>query len=305
MPKLLLTRAFAIVLSGLSILGGAHAAPGEDPLTRAIPANPTWLTPQAPLRLHGTSYYVGTGGLSVVLIDTADGLILVDAALPQTVSTVEGNIRALGFRVEDIRYILSTEAHHDHAGGLAAIARDSGAVVITSPLAAEALAKGQAPAEDPQTPNLEAFPAVSRIKPLNDGETLRLGTVTVTAVFTPGHTPGSVSWTWRSCERDDCKTIVFASSLNAVGSRAFRFTDQPNLVATFRRSFGRVAALDCDILISAHPDNSGLNIKLAAVETSRSPNPLIDDGACRTYADRAAGRLDAQLAREASAPKKD
>ena len=293
-----LTKAFIISLSSLSVLGCANAIAEEDPLTKAIPANPAWLTAQVPLRLHGNTYYVGTGGLSAVLIDTSAGLILIDAALPQTVSALEDNIRALGFRVEDIRYILSTEPHHDHAGGLAAIARDSGAVVVTSPLAAQAIAQGRAPVDDPQNPNLEIFPSVTNVMAINDGETINLGNVTITAVFTPGHTSGSVSWTWRSCEQDGCHDVVFASSLNAVGASDFRFTDHPDLVETFRHSFERVAGLDCDILISAHPDGSGLDTKLTVLQASRTPNPLLDDSACKTYVGRAIDRLNARLLRE-------
>ncbi|MEG0819625.1 MAG: subclass B3 metallo-beta-lactamase, partial [Brevundimonas sp.] len=239
------------------------------------------------------------GGLSLVLIDTGDGLILIDGALPQTVAATEASIRHLGFRVEDIRYILNTEAHYDHSGGLAALARDSGAQVITSPIGAAALRTGRVDAHDPQAANIPEHPPVPNVRGIEDGEAVRLGDTAVTAVFTPGHTPGSVSWTWKTCEGETCVDVVFASSLNAVANGAFTYRAHPDVTATLRASIDRIEALPCDLLISAHPDNSGGDVKIAALEAGVTPNPFLDPSACRAYAERARGRLQARLDREA------
>ncbi|MGH7019056.1 MAG: subclass B3 metallo-beta-lactamase, partial [Brevundimonas sp.] len=235
----------------------------------------------------------------LVLIDTGDGLILIDGALPQTVAATEANIRQLGFRVEDIRYILNTEAHYDHSGGLAALARDSGAQVITSPIGAAALRTGRVDAHDPQAASIPEHPPVPNARGIEDGEAVRLGDVAVTAVFTPGHTPGSVSWTWKTCEGEACVDVVFASSLNAVANGAFTYTAHPDVTATLRASIDRIEALPCDLLISAHPDNSGGDVKIAALQAGAVPNPFLDPSACRAYAERARGRLQARLDREA------
>lgn len=101
------------------------AAPAtDDPLTRpmAVERAQEWLKPLPPEKIFGTSYLVGFGGLSVALIDSGDGLILIDGALPQAAPMILDNVRRLGFDPKDIKFILSTEPHYDHAGGLAALA---------------------------------------------------------------------------------------------------------------------------------------------------------------------------------------
>lgn len=290
----------AALAAGLSLLLQA-APPADDPLTRPIPPNnPDWLKPQTPVRVYGNTYFVGTATLSLVLIDTGDGLILIDGALPQTAGMIEANIRRLGFRMEDIRYILNTEAHFDHSGGIAALARDSGAQVIASPAGAQALRAGHVLDGDPQASGLPGMPAVPNARGLSESETLTLGTVTVRMIPTPGHTPGSASWTWSSCEGDVCKTVVFASSLNAVAAAPFTYTGHPEVTATLTASIDRVDRLDCDVLISAHPEVSGGDRKLAAVEAgATTPNPFLDPQACHAYAQRARDGLATRLAREA------
>lgn len=273
----------------------------DDPLTRPIPSNPDWLVPQTPVKIYGNTYFVGTQGLSIALIDTGQGLILIDGAVPQAVGDIEASIAKLGFRIQDVRYILNTEAHFDHSGGIAALARDSGARVIAAPAGAEALRAGRVLEADPQAAHIEAFPAIPTARAIGDGETLTLGDVTVRAVFTPGHTPGSASWTWSSCEAGVCLSVVFASSLNAVTAAPFTYAGHPEATQDLRASIARVEGLDCDILISAHPNNSGGIEKLAGRVANATPNPFIDPNACKAYGVRARGILDQRLATETAA----
>ncbi|CDG83473.1 subclass B3 metallo-beta-lactamase [Janthinobacterium agaricidamnosum] len=275
-----------------------------DPLTRPIasPYAKEWLKPQRPLRIHGDTYYVGFGGLSLVLIDSKAGLILIDGALPQAVPAIAANIQQLGFNIEDVKYILNTEAHFDHAGGIAALARDSGAITVSSPAGIAALAGGHVLANDPQAGQIDAFAPVSKLQAIGDGETLHLGNTAISAHFTPGHTPGSTSWSWRSCQNGQCVDIVFGASLNAVSADRFHFSAAANQSSTavFRSGIRNFAQLPCDILISAHPDHSGFDQKLQQAARQPASNPFIDPQACRNYAAKYEQKLDARLAREAA-----
>ncbi|PJJ20994.1 metallo-beta-lactamase class B [Janthinobacterium sp. OK676] len=303
LPKTLLSIALAAMALPLTAHG---ATPAADPLTQPIasPYAAQWNRPQQPARIHGDTYYVGVGGLSVVLIDTRDGLILIDGALPQSVAAIKEHILELGFRLEDIKFILNTEAHFDHSGGIAALARDSGAQVVASPLGAQALRAGSVLAADPQAGEIEPMPAVENVREIADGETLQLGDVTVTARYTPGHTPGSTSWTWVSCEdaeRTDCLNVVFGASLTPVGADDFHFigdAGHADLTPAFRRTMRDFAKLPCDILISAHPDHSGGDRKLTQLLEGVTPNPFIDAQACGSYAAKNEAKLDARIAKE-------
>ena len=258
-----------------------------------------WNAPREPFRVFGNTYYVGTAGLSSILIASDQGLILLDGGLPQSAPRIDAGIRKLGFDTADIRLILNSHAHYDHAGGIAALQRASGATVGASREGARAIENGGPLRDDPQFAFGKSgrFPGVKRVQVVRDGEVLRVGDVAVTAHFTPGHTPGGTTWTWRACEGERCLDLVYADSLTPVAAPGFRFggtPGRPGAGSTLRRSIARVAALPCDILLTAHPDASAL----AGASALDQPGALVDPRACRAYADRMAQRLDQRLEEE-------
>lgn len=300
-----MSRTGVLIAAVMTLTGTAAAqdADRNDPLLRPIAADyaKQWLEPQTPVRMHGQSYYVGFQGLGVVLIRTDAGLVLVDAGVPQAVRAIQANIRKLGFDPRQIKYILITEPHWDHAGGAAALARDSGATVIAGEAAVAELRRGNVGKDDPQASIHEPMPGVSRIRGVRDGEALRIGGVTITARATPGHTRGSTSWQWQSCEGKSCATFVFAASINPVSADDYRFSGHPERVALLRRGAAKLAALRCDVAIPSHPGTNDTLEHLAALERSRTPNPMIQAGACTALAKTYADRLDARLAKEKAA----
>jgi metallo-beta-lactamase class B len=258
-----------------------------------------WNVAHEPFRLFGNTYYVGTA-LSSLLIVTVDGLILLDAGLPQSAPLLDDNIRKLGFSSREIRFIINSHTHFDHAAGIAAMQRESGAEVLASPAAVEPLATGHYHPDDPQLAFGDTFPPTSNIRTVSDGETLQLGNQAITVHFTPGHTPGGTSWTWQSCEGDRCMNMVYADSLTAVSAPGYRFTDHPEVVAALRQSIAVVAALPCDIMVSTHPEVSGLFGKLERARATGSEDAFIDHAACTDYASGAVRTLETRLASESA-----
>ena len=300
-PGVILT---SLLLVPLAAADGRTALKADPPKKCEFCAS--WNAVQAPFRVFGNTYYVGVAGLSSVLIASEKGMILLDGGLPQSAPLIDASIRKLGFRTEDLRLIVNSHAHYDHAGGIAALQRASGAIVAASASGARAIERGQPPADDPQFAfgkDANGFPAVEGVKVVADGETLRVGDLAVTAHLTPGHTPGSTTWTWRSCEGSRCLEIVYADSLNPVAAPGFRFTGDgtrsKSIEATFRRSISAVGSLPCDILLAVHPSFAGMEDKLRRRREQPGSEPFVDPGACRTYAADAAKRLDQRVADEA------
>jgi len=259
-----------------------------------------WNASQAPFRIYGNSYYVGVHGLSSILITSDRGHILIDGALPQSAPKIAASIRALGFRVEDVKLILNSHIHFDHAGGIAELQRLSGAEVAASASSVEALRSGHSGPDDPQFGHLPAFPQVNRVHVFQDHEVLHVGPLQVTAHLTPGHTAGGTSWSWRSCERARCLDIAYVDSLTAVSGDTFFFTRNatyPNVLEDFAHSLAVVSALPCDILLTPHPEASDLWNKLARRDAGDA-DALVDTAACRHLADAARKRLEERIAEE-------
>lgn len=259
-----------------------------------------WGDPAPPARLYGNTYYVGTCGISAILITGAAGHVLIDGGIPEAAPLVLANIKAAGFDPRDVRWILSSHEHFDHAGALAALQRATGAKVAALPAAAQVLESGKADPADPQYGGLDAFPAVHVDKRLTDGEKLTLGNITLTARATLAHAAGSTSWTWQSCDdQGKCLTIAYADSASAISAKGYRFTDHPERIAAVRQGYTRIAELPCDLLVTPHPGASDLFARLAGTA------PLVDPTACRAYAAAATARFDQRLSDEAAAQAKE
>jgi metallo-beta-lactamase class B len=268
--------------------------------------NPEWSQPQKPSRIYGNTYYVGTRGLSAILITSPQGMVLIDGTLPKNASQIEANIKALGFRLTDVKLILNSHAHSDHAGAIAALVHDSGARVEASEAGAKALMLGGKDPEDPQFGDAPPFPPVADVTIVRDGEVVHLGELALTAHYTPGHTPGSTTWTWQACQAGRCENIVYADSLGAMSVDGFHFTDDaahPHRVEDYQHGIDVIAALPCDILITPHPDQSDFLERVARRDAGVRPNPIIDTGACRAYAANGLATLEARLAKERAEPK--
>lgn len=264
-----------------------------------------WDAPQDPFPIYGGSYYVGPQGVASVLITSPKGHILIDGGTPKSAATIIEHIRRLGFKPEEIKYILVSHEHFDHAGGLAQLQRVSGATVLTSLAAKPVLESGKPNRGDPQFGALPDIEPVENVQAVGDGDVVTVGPLAVKANYTPCHTQGGITWTWTAIEPAGTMNMVYADSLNAFGLNGFRYSGNPHYPsakADIERSIARVAALPCDILVSAHPEASGL-FERHARQANEGSTAFIDREACRRYAEAGRQRLEKTLTQEAAARK--
>ncbi len=248
-----------------------------------------WNDRAPPRRIFGNTYYVGTCGITALLMTSAQGHMLLDGATEPAGPAIAANIEALGFKLADIKFILNSHEHSDHAGGLAYLQRVTGAEVLAREPSVTTLQRGASDRDDPQSGVLEKSPPVANVRLLPEDQTVRIGDLALTAHATPGHAPGSTSWTWLSCEGSQCLRMVYADSLTAASDKTYRFSDHADYLAAFQRSIDTVALLPCDILITPHPLASDLFARFDGKA------PMADSSACKRYADNAHDNLERRL----------
>jgi metallo-beta-lactamase class B len=296
-------RKSLLVLAGLSLFSGCTAAPAGPVMPPAEPAAPDlatacsgrdgWSEPAPPAHIYGNTWFVGTCGITALLVTSDAGHVLIDGATEQAAPLIAASVEALGFRLADVKWIVSSHEHHDHVGGLAELQRLTGAKVAAGSAAAPLLSIGGWSPDDPQAPVLEGYPPVTVTRILADGEALQLGPIRLTMVESPAHSPGSASWTWTSCEAGDCQSIAYADSLTTISADGYRFAQHPQRVQAVHAGLDRVATLTCDILLTPHPSASGMFERMAGRQ------PLRGERACTGYAEKARSAFAARLDREA------
>ena len=279
-----------LVLSFSAVAASAADAPAGDQKPFECNRCTQWNAAVDPYRLAENSWYVGTQGLASVLVVDDAGLILIDGGLPQSAARILDNVRKAGFDPADIRWILNSHAHFDHAGGIAALARITGAKVATGRKGVIALTREAYHPDDPQAGYGDAarFPSITDVRAVDGGDSVTVGRTKLTAIASPGHAPGGMSWTWKSCSAERCRDVVYLDSLNAVSTSDYRFTDHPETLKDLRSSIDRLGALPCDVAVAAHPDQ----LPAAAKDASSQ---------CAAYADAARERLEQRLQKETTA----
>ncbi len=269
--------------------------------TRA-PDSPTWSEPTPPFRIVGSIYYVGTAGLAAYLIASPRGLILLDGTLEGNVPQIEANIVSLGFRLRDIRILLNSHAHFDHAAGLARLKRDTGAAMLASAGDRGALESGIPPSVVDY--GVVRFPPVKVDRVLVDGEPVRVGDIAMTPIITPGHTPGCTTWTMTAVERGRPLRVVFPCSLTVAGNALIGNMGYPGIVIDFRRSFVRVGALKADVVLTAHPDIADVLARHARRDSGDVGAFFAPESLGHIVAD-ASKAFDVELARQTAAARRD
>jgi len=296
----------AAYLAALAFLLSLAQAQAADPFAKQ---RLDWNKPMKPFHVIDNIYYVGTAGVSAFLIFTLQGFILTDGGLPESAAQIEANIKTLGFSIKDVKIILNSHAHFDHAGGLAKLKHDSGARLIASAADKPILEKGHinfGPSMAPQ----DDFPRVKVDRAVKDGDTVVLGGVTLTAHITPGHTPGCTNWTMPIVAGNENHTVIFFCSLTVAGNPLVDNKAYPNIAADYKASFAKLKAIDADVFLAPHGEQFGLAKKAATMADNEknkvlgAPNPFIDKAEFHRMVGNMEKDFNDQLAKQQAAKKK-
>jgi metallo-beta-lactamase class B len=276
----------AAVIAAASLIAAAAAGQQDDN------------QPADPFRITDNLYYVGSSDIGSYLVTTPAGHILIDAGYASTVPIIEANIAALGFKDQDVKILLNTQAHFDHAGGFAAMKKRTGAALMVSGPDADVIERGGT--RDFSLGDTSLFPAATVDRRLTDGDTVALGGTTLTAHLTPGHTMGCTTWTFDSRDRGRIFHVVDLCGLSILpNTRVSGMPAYPGIARDYERTFEALRKLPVDIFIGAHANYYGGREKAAKAKADPSgPNPFVDPEGFRTMVDGAERRFREQLARE-------
>jgi metallo-beta-lactamase class B len=275
----------------LALLICSSALAQDDPVWRS------WNQPVEPFRIAGNIYYVGANEITSFLITTPKGHILLDGGFKETAPMILANIERLGFRPSDVRVLLSSHAHFDHAGGLAELKRVTGAKFYASAGDLPVLARGGL--DDPQFGDKYPFPPVEADRVVRDGERIALDGTELTAHITAGHTRGCTTYTMRVRDRGEARNVVFfcspsvPSEYKLVGNAKY-----PDVVSDYRKHFATLEKLDCDVPLAAHGTFFSLEEKRKQLAADPKSNPFIDPKGCRDMITTMKTRFEAELAKQ-------
>jgi metallo-beta-lactamase class B len=261
----------------------------------AAPQDPSWTEPVSPFRIADRLYYVGSRELAVYLIDSGDGLVLLDGGVPENAPQVLASIRSLGFDPRRVRLLLNSQAHFDHAGALAEIKAKTGARLLASAADASLLERGGR--GDFAWGDDLPYPQVKVDRVVRNGEKVRLGKVSLTARITPGHTKGCTTWQMPIADSGRRYDVLFLCGTTAPGYQLTDNRNYPNIVGDFRRSFATWKGLPCDFFLGAHASYFAMERKRAALGPSGA-NPFIDPAGCRDFIARSEQAFEKQLSEE-------
>lgn len=246
--------------------------------SQSDPTSRSWNQPVEPYRIAGNLYYVGASDITSFLITTPEGHILIDSGFEETVPIIRESFRKLGFKLEDVKILLTSHAHYDHVGGMATLKELTGAKLLVHERDIPQLSRGGK--GDPHLGDRFPFRPVKADRALKDSERVTLGGTTLTAHLTPGHTQGCTTWTMKAGEHD----VVFVCSASILPG--VKLTDNaayPKIAEDYARTFQVLKSLPCDIFLAAHAGFYDGPAKAERLRKGAEKNPFIDPEGYRKY----------------------
>ena len=256
--------------------------------------------PVAPFKIGEGLYYVGASDITSFLFVSKDGMILLDGGYASTAPQILANIRALGFDPRQVKILISSHAHLDHAGGFAELKRETGATLYASTLDGELMARGGK--GDFGLGDRATYPPVTPDRTVTDGQKISLGGWTLTAHLTPGHTRGCTTWTFPVTVAGKVRQglALCSNSVLPMYRLDKAHASYPGIAADYERSYAVWRSLPCEVFLGSHGMFFGLKEKRAALEAGKA-DAFVDPAGCRAYFDKGHAAFRAELARQEAA----
>jgi len=267
-----------LILSAFAYTAGSHNSQFDD-------VSKTWNQPVKPFRVIGNIYYVGAAEVSAFLITTPAGHILLDSGFAETVPQIKENVARLGFKIEDVKILLNSHAHFDHAGGLALLKEMTGAQLLASEMDAALLAVGGK--NDFQWGDTLSYKPARADRLIRDKDRVELGGVQMIARLTPGHTKGCTTWTMKVKENGNEYDVVIVGSASIPGYKLVSNSGYPNIAEDYEQTFRVLKSLSCDVFLAPHGSFFAMKEKMKKLDMGAKKNPFIDPQGYRSYVERA------------------
>jgi len=280
---------FVVLATSIAASGAAIAqAPAPQGTAPAVGAQNTanpMKAPYPPFRMIGNIYYVGSAGLACYLIKTSEGEILLDTGYPDMASQIEGNVQQLGFKLSDVKILISSHAHIDHGGGMGQLKTDTGAKLVA--MAEDAPYFENGGHSDVLFGDRSTFPPVHVDRVIHDGDTVKLGDTELTAHLMPGHTPGNTTWTTVVQDGGKSYDAVFFGIVMPFPNTVLTGTPAyPNIGADWAKTMAVLPTLKCEVFLASNGSFYDMAKKHDALLRNPDPNPFIDPAGCKAFVER-------------------
>lgn len=252
----------------------------------------SWNKPIPPFRVIGNIYYVGANEITSFLITSPKGHILLDGGFKETAPQIEANIQKLGFKLRDVKVLINSQAHSDHAGGFAELKRATGARLLIAEGDADLVARGGH--DDFAFGNSMTYPPAKVDGIIHEGEDVWVGDAVMSAHITPGHTKGCTTWTAKATENGHSYDVLFLCSVSAPGYKLVNNPKYPNIVEDYRETFRRLNQIHVDVFLGSHGSFFNLEEKRKAIGEGK-PNPFVVPGEFTAFMKKAELSFNSQL----------
>jgi metallo-beta-lactamase class B len=262
--------------------------------------------PIPPFRIADDLYYVGASDIASYLVVTRAGLILIDGGYEKTAPLILRNLKTLGFDPAEVKVLLSTHAHLDHAGGLAMLKRETGAKLFATAPDAELMARGGK--GDFGLGDTAPYPPVQADTLIKDSQVVTMGGKQLVAHLTPGHTRGCTTWTFpvvdtRGAKRSVHQVLILCSNSILSMYRLAGNESYPGIAADYEKSYAFWKSAPCEIFLGSHGMFFNMNAKRAKL--GLDVNPFVDPAGCKAWFEKGYAAFHERLDKEkaAAAPK--